>query len=57
MPFHALNAKHYLNIFTKHQFNGGIARKKFYFLPRYEHAFHMQFYLLIEQKEKNEPIQ
>jgi len=35
----------------------GIARIFFYFLPGYEHAFHIHFYLLIEQKVKIEPIQ
>jgi len=41
--FHALIGKHYLNIFTEHQFNGHIARNFFYLLPGYEHAFHIQF--------------
>jgi len=32
----------------------GIARIFFYFLPSYEHVSYIQFYLLIEQKEKIE---
>ncbi len=51
VPFHVLIAKHYLNIFTQYQFNGGIARKIFYFLPGYEHAFHIQFSWLNKRKK------
>jgi hypothetical protein len=53
MPFQALIEKHYLDIFTKHQFNGGIGRKKFYFLPGYEHVFHIQFIWLNKRKKMN----
>jgi hypothetical protein len=53
-PFLAGITKHYLNIFTKHQFNGGIARRVFYFLPSYEHAFHIQFIWLKKRKKLNQ---
>jgi hypothetical protein len=50
---HVLIGKHYINIFTQYQFNGGIARKVFYFLPGYEHAFHIQFSWLNRRKILN----
>jgi len=34
MPFHTLNAKHYLNIFTKHQMNLGYCKNFFLLLTQ-----------------------